>query len=205
MSEAAVPKRRGRRTGGEDTRGAILAAARGEFAGRGYNATTMRGIARAAGVDPRLVHHYFEGGKEEIFVSALDFPTRPQELVAAMLAGGPDGVGERLVRFFLGLADTPESSQRLRAILGAAVVSDAGARMVREFISRELLGRVAAALAVDRPELRATLSASHMVGILIVRMVIQVEPLASASPDEVVAFVAPTIQRYLTGEVPTPG
>ena len=70
MTEAVAPKRRGRRPSGEDTRGAILVAARTEFAARGYDGTTLRGIARAAGVDARLVHHYYDGGKEEIFVAA---------------------------------------------------------------------------------------------------------------------------------------
>jgi AcrR family transcriptional regulator len=199
----SVPRRRGRRPSGEDTRGAILTAARGEFASRGYDGTTMRGIAREAGVDARLVHHYFEGGKEEIFVAALDFPVRPQDIVDAILLPGPDGVGERLVRMFLGIWDSPEGRPRIRAILGAAVVNEAGARMIREFITRELLGRVAERLAVDRPELRATLAASHLVGIAMTRIVIGVEPVASASVDEIAEFVAPTIQRYLTA--PDPG
>ncbi len=205
MSEAAVPRRRGRRPSGEDTRGAILAAARGEFAARGYDGTTLRGIARAADVDARLVHHYFDGGKEEIFVAAMDFPARPQDIVDAVLAPGAEGVGERLTRTFLGIWDSPDGRSRIAAILGAAVVNEAGARMVREFITRELLGRVAAELTVDRPELRASLAASHMVGIAMIRIVIGVEPLASADADEIVAIVAPTIQRYLTGEEPTAG
>jgi AcrR family transcriptional regulator len=205
VSEAVAPKRRGRRPSGEDTRGTILLAARTEFAARGYDGTTLRGIARAAGVDPRLVHHYFDGGKEEIFVAALDFPVRPQDFVAAVLSPGSEGVGERLVRTFLGIWDSPEGRTRIGAILGAAVVNEAGARMIREFITRELLGRIATELAVDRPELRATLAASHLVGIALVRIVIGVEPLASADPEEIVAIVAPTIQRYLTGEDPTAG
>ena len=113
---------------------------------------------------------------------------------------GPEGVGERLVRTFLGIWDHPEGRTRIVAILGAAVVNEAGARMIREFITRELLGRIATELAVDRPELRATLAASHLVGIAMVRIVIGVEPLASADTEEIVAIVAPTIQRYLTGE-----
>jgi len=205
VTGASIPRRRGRRPSGEDTRGAILTAARGEFASRGYDGTTLRGIARAADVDPRLVHHYFEGGKEEIFVAALDFPVRPQDIVAAVLTPGSEGVGERLVRTFLGIWDHPEGRTRIVAILGAAVVNEAGARMIREFITRELLGRIAGELTVDRPELRATLAASHLVGIAMVRIVIGVEPLASADLEEIVALVAPTIQRYLTGEDPTAG
>jgi AcrR family transcriptional regulator len=202
LSGASIPRRRGRRPSGEDTRGAILTAARGEFASRGYDGTTMRGIARQAGVDARLVHHYFDGGKEEIFVAALDFPVRPQDVVDAILLPGPDGVGERLVRMFLGIWDTPEGRVRMRAIFGAVAVNEAGARMIREFITRELLGRLAERLAVDRPALRATLAASHLVGIAMARIVLQVEPLASASIDEIAEFVAPTIQRYLTGADP---
>jgi len=205
VTEAVAPKRRGRRPSGEDTRGAILVAARTEFAARGYDGTTLRGIARAAGVDARLVHHYFDGGKEEIFVAALDFPVRPQDIVTAVVAAGPDGVGERLVRTFLGLWDHPEGRTRITAVIGAALVNEAGARMIREFITRELLGRIAAQLTVDRPELRATLAASHLVGIAMVRLVVGVEPLASADPEEIVTLVAPTIQRYLTGEDPTAG
>jgi AcrR family transcriptional regulator len=202
VTEASLPRRRGRRPSGEDTRGSILNAARGEFATRGYDGTTMRGIARRAGVDPRLVHHYFEGGKEEIFVAALDFPVRPGDMVEAILGPGPDGVGERMVRLFLGIMDSPEGGTRMRAVLGAAVVNEAGARMVREFITREVVGRIVGELSVDRPALRANLAASHLVGIAIVRIIVRVEPLASADVDEVVAFVAPTMQRYLTAPDP---
>jgi AcrR family transcriptional regulator len=202
VTGTSIPRRRGRRPSGEDTRGAILNAARGEFATRGYDGTTLRGIARRAGVDARLVHHYFEGGKEEIFVAALDFPVRPSDMVNAVLGPGPDGVGERFARVFLGIMDSPEGGTRIRAVLGAAVVNEAGARMVREFITREVLGRVVGQLAVDRPELRASLAASHLVGIAMARIVIGVPPLASASVDEIVAFVAPTLQRYLTAEDP---
>jgi AcrR family transcriptional regulator len=202
MSADAVgdepPRRRGRRPAGEDTRGAILAAARNEFAENGYDGTTIRGIARAAGVDPRLVHHYFPDGKEDVFITALQFPVRPQVIVDAVIGPGPEGVGERLVRTFLGIWDTPEGRPRILAVLSAALVTDAGARMLRQFVARELLGRIAEGLEVDRPELRATLAASHLVGLAVLRVAIQVEPLASADVDELVEFVAPTIQRYLT-------
>jgi len=205
VTEAGIPRRRGRRPSGEDTRGAILTAARGEFAARGYDGTTLRGIARQAGVDARLVHHYFDGGKEEIFVAALDFPVRPGDMVNAVVGPGPEGVGERMVRMFLGIMDSPEGATRIRAVFGAAVVNEAGARMVREFITREVLGRIVGHLAVDRPELRATLAASHLVGLAMARIVVGVEPLASAPADEIVEFVAPAIQRYLTAEDPGAG
>ena len=192
------PSRRGRRPAGSDTRGDILEAARAEFGRLGYEATTMRGVARAAGVDARLVHHYFDG-KEEMFVAAFDFPVRPQQLVQAILADGPEGVGERVVRVFLGVWHGPGGAERLRALLSAALVSDAGARMLREFVTRELLYRVAAGLDVPDPELRATLAAAQLIGIGVVGIVLGVEPLASADVEALVALAGPTLQRYLAG------
>jgi len=190
-------RRRGRRPAGEDTRGAILAAARTEFGSRGYEATTMRGIARAAAVDARLVHHYF-GGKEEIFVEAMGFPVRPQELVPALLSGPRDEIGQRLAFALLAIMDSDQGRARIVAMLSGALTSDAVARMLREFLTREILGPVAAGLGADRGELRAALSASHLVGIALARVILRVEPLASMPAAEVAAIVGPVLRHYLT-------
>ena len=190
-------RRRGRRPAGEDTRGNILAAARAEFGSRGYDGTTIRGIARAAGVDARLVHHYFDG-KEAIFVTALGFPARPQDILPNVLAGPPEQLGERLALTILGVWESPSGRERIVALLSGAMASEAAARMMREFVSRELLGRIAATLAVDRPELRATLAASHLVGLAMVRVLIKVEPLASLGIEELARTVGPVLQHYLT-------
>lgn len=101
VSEVA-PRRRGRRPAGHDTRGAILTAARAEFAARGYDGATMRGIARAAGVDPRLVHHYFDS-REVLFVEALELPDVPARLIARVIDGPRADLGARLVRQFFGM------------------------------------------------------------------------------------------------------
>jgi AcrR family transcriptional regulator len=175
----------------------ILLAARTEFGSRGYDATTMRGIARAAGVDARLVHHYFDG-KEDIFVSAIGFPARPQDILATVLAGPPDQIGERLARTIFAIWDSPEGRNRIVALLSGALSSEAAARMFREFVTRELIGRIAAALQVDRGELRAALAASHLVGIAIARVVVKVEPMAGMDGDELARIVGPALQRYLT-------
>ena len=190
-------RRRGRRPAGEDTRGLILAAARSEFGRRGYDGTTMRGVARAAGVDARLVHHYFDG-KEELFVSALGFPARPQDILAAVMTGPVDEVGERLTRTIVAIWDSAEGRDRIVALFSGALASEAAARMLREFVTRELLIRIAAALQVDRGELRAALAASHLIGVAIARVVVKVEPLASLNADELARIVGPALQRYLT-------
>jgi AcrR family transcriptional regulator len=94
-------RRTGRRPGRSDTRAEILAAARAEFAGRGFEGATVRGIARAAGVDPALVHHYF-GSKEKVFLAAMEFPVDPAAVIERVL-GDPESAGEALARFVVGL------------------------------------------------------------------------------------------------------
>lgn len=190
-------RRRGRRPAGEDTRGLIIAAARAEFGSRGYDATTIRGIARRAGVDARLVHHYFDG-KEEIFVTALGFPARPQQVIELVLTGPREQLGERLARTLLGVWESPSGRERVIALFSGAMASEAAARMLREFVTRELLGRIAASLEMDRSELRAALAASHLVGLAVARVLIKIEPLVSLDIDELARTVGPVLQHYLT-------
>lgn len=197
---AGSPRRtRGRPPGSQDTRGQILDVARREFASRGYDGATMRAIARAAGVDPALLHHYF-GTKEQVFVAAMQLPRSPGEALPAVLAGDVDALGERLCRFVLGLWADPAFREPMLAMLRSATTSEQGAAMLREFVGRAFLARIAGTLDVPDAPLRVTTAAAHMVGIAIVRFVVRVEPLASATEDEIVALVAPTLQRYLTGE-----
>jgi AcrR family transcriptional regulator len=198
MEEDDAPRRRGRRPAGEDTRGAILEAARAEFAVRGYEGTTMRGIARAAGVDPRLVHHYFDS-KEDVFVAALGLPMQPEAMLPQVLAGDPGAIGERVARFFFGVWDPPERRVVISGILRAAIGNEDVAKMFREFLSRAVFGRIAAAVALPDPELRALLAASQLLGIAVMRYVVPFEPVASADIDDLVPMVAPTLQRYLGG------
>jgi AcrR family transcriptional regulator len=194
-------RRRGRRPIGEDRRGDILAAAREEFATKGFDGTTLRGIARLAGVDARLVHHYFEG-KDAVFTAAFEIPVRPQDVLEPVLAPGPDGIGERLVRMFLSVWDSPPGRQRIVALLSASLTSEAGARMLREFLASEVFGRIVAHLHSEDgsgdAEIRASLAVSQMMGLVVARYVVGVEPLASLPPEDVVAFLAPTLQAYLT-------
>jgi AcrR family transcriptional regulator len=196
--EGSGDKRTGRRPGPTRTRGAILDAARSAFATRGYDAVSVRAVAREAGVDPSLVHRFF-GSKEQLFVAAMELPVAPSALVAALLAGGHDGLGERLVRTLLTLWDTPGAFTPFLALVRGAVDNEAAATMLREFLTREVLGRIATAAAPDRPELRASLAGSQIVGLAMARYIVRVAALADADPDEIVAAVGPAIQRYLTG------
>jgi AcrR family transcriptional regulator len=195
--------RTGRRPGPNRTRAAILAAARDAFAQRGYDAVSIRALAREAGVDPALVHRFF-GSKEGVFVAAMELPVAPSELVGRLLAEGTDGLGERLVGTILALYDTPAALAPFRALLRAAVSNERAATLLREFLTREVLGRLAAAASPDAPDLRASLAASQVVGLAMARYVVRVPPLAGADRATIVACVGPTIQRYLTGPLTSP-
>ena len=198
----ARPGGRGRRPGGPDTRGEILAAARTSFADRGFDRTTIRAVAAEAGVDPALVHHYF-GTKEDLFILALEIPVDPRTLIPEVFAPGLDGVGERLLRTFLGVWDLPENNQPLRAFIRTAFVADEAAELLRNGIARVVLRAVIPQLEqVGDAEVRATLVASQLAGLIMARYVLRIEPLASLPAESVVAWVAPNIQRYATGPAP---
>jgi AcrR family transcriptional regulator len=187
----------GRPAGGGDRRAAILDEARREFAEKGYVGASVRGIARAADVDPALVHHYF-GTKEQVFVAAMELPFEPGELLPQALAGDPEELGERLARMFLGIWADPDFRSPMLGMLRSALTGERGATMLREFVGSALLGRVGQAVGPIDP-LRVQAAAAQMVGVVILRYVVRMEPLASASEDDVVALVGPSIQRYLTG------
>ena len=199
MKTESGPKRGpGRRPGGPDTRGEILTAARDEFAARGFDGTTMRAVASSAGVDAALVHHYF-GGKDDLFLAALEIPVDPRVVIPEMLRPGIDGIGERLVRMFVSVWDDPESRKPLLAVFRSALSSEAGADLIRGGMMRMVFEQVAEGLGVPDPVLRAQLVGSQMTGLVMMRYVLAVEPIASMPPDQLVQWLGPTIQRYLSG------
>ena len=195
--------RTGRRPGVSGTREAILDAARRAFAEQGYQRATIRGVARLAGVDPALVHHYF-GTKQELFVAAVRLPVNPVDQLTAVLAAEPDQVGPRIVATFLSIWDHAAGQNPLLALIRSAVTDEQAAAMLREFITEEVLGPLARRLGSPDARLRATLAGSQLIGLAMARYIIRVEPLASAPSAQVAAIVGPTVQRYLTGDVTVP-
>lgn len=200
MVEYVVPapkRRRGRpRAGESDARDRILAAAIEEFGGAGYDGATIRGIATRAGVDSALIHHHF-GTKADLFGAVIDAPMRPDLALPEILAGPRDEVGERIVRYVLETWEVPEARRRGVALLRTAIGNKLTTPLVAGFLSRELIGRIARTLDVPDAELRATLAASQIAGMLIARYVLRLPALAEASPDDIVERVGPTVQHYL--------
>jgi AcrR family transcriptional regulator len=201
-SAGSPPRRPGRpaksRAVTDNTRGLILAAAGAEFAREGYDATSMRGIARVAGVDPALVRHYF-ADKADLFAEAVAAPMRPDRMVQQALEGPRDQIGANLVRYIVMTLDDPAIAKRVIRLMHTALGQEFAARMLRQFIIREVLKRVAKELGDDDAELRASFAATQIVGLVVARYGVRIEPLASASPEEVVQRIGPVVQWHLMG------
>jgi AcrR family transcriptional regulator len=185
---------RGRRPGRSDAREKILASARRHFARAGYDRASLRTIAASAGVDPKLVAHYY-GSKHDLFVAAMGLPVDPTKIIPVLLAQGVEGIGERLVATFVGVWDAPEG-RHLVGLLRSLVGDNVATALMRQFFAHEIVGSMVAALRVDHPRHRASLVASQLFGLALVRYVLKIEPIASASRADVAAWVGPNVQRY---------
>jgi AcrR family transcriptional regulator len=186
--------RAGRRPGQTETREHILAAARNQFGERGYDGTTIRGIAAEAEVNPALIHHFF-GTKEQVFAAALNLPIDPTVVLATITDGPREEVAERILRLFLSLWREPTSRQSFLALVRSVSTNERAAAMLRQFLEQVMLTRVSEALGI--PRLRLTGLMSQVLGIAMVRYIVGVEPLASVEEEELIALVAPVIQHYL--------
>lgn len=184
----------GRRPGSTATREEILAAARRLFAQNGYDRTTVRAIAAAAGVNPAMVHYFF-GSKEQVFVAALELPASPAEIVPALLAGPREQFGQRVAGFALGLWRDPGTRAPLLALLRSSVDNEQAAGMLREFFEAAVIERVAGVLGVSRFRLAAALGQG--IGLMLFRFVVGVEPLASADEAELAEQLGAMVQHTI--------
>lgn len=188
----AVPGHGGPRSAG--TRQAILEAARSAFAAQGYDRTTIRSVARTAGVDASMVMRYF-GSKAGLFTAAatadLQVPSL-DELPAAER-------GEALVRHLVGRWENPATGEGLMLLLRTAATSDEVAVQLQSVLGRLITGSVAST-GVDRVEERAALIQTQMLGLALCRYILRQETLAALTVEQVVAAVTPSVQRYLETE-----
>lgn len=195
-----MPAPRGRRPAGSGTREAILAAATRQFGAVGYPRTTLRAIAREAGVDTRLVTHYF-GSKQELFITVVELPFDPEVVLTAMLADGADGVGQRLATFVVGMLESPQARTTITGLLRAAASEEEAAVLVRDLLMERLLTPLARLIGGDQPELRASLVGAQVAGLTVARHIVGLPRLADAPPAELAAALAPVLQHYLTGDL----
>jgi AcrR family transcriptional regulator len=201
-SSSVEQGRRGRWRTGSESRRRIVAAAAARFAADGYQRTTIRAIAADANVDPAMIRYFF-GGKQQLHNEVLHPAPETREPVANLLSEGADKFGERLVRRFLEVSGD-DVQGRLATLARAAAMDSEPAGLLRAFIEDEFAVALAEQLGFDRDEarVRAALISVQLVGIAVARHHIRVEPFASASPDTVVAWLGPVVQRLVTDPLP---
>ncbi len=177
------------------TRAAILAAARDRFAADGYERATIRAIAKKAGIDPSMVMRYY-GNKAGLFAAASEIEVHAPDLTHVP----HDELGARLVRHFL---ERWESDETMTGMMRVGVTNDAGAQRMRKVFAEQIEPVLSAVCPVpEEAELRSGLIASQVLGMALCRYVLHIPPAVALSHDEVVAWLAPTIQRYLTADLP---
>ncbi len=195
-----VIKRTGRRPGPNTTRQLIADTARKQFAALGYDRTSMRQVARVAEVDPTLVAHYF-GTKLDLFLAVVELPIDPAALIDRVVSGGAEGAGVRLATAVLDVLDDEVRRRPMVGMIRAATAEPEAARLVRDFLTRNLLLPIAQRLKADGPEYRAGLVMSQIVGFTLARYIVGIEPLATHPRELVAADLGATLQRYLLGEL----
>ncbi|MGY1580561.1 TetR/AcrR family transcriptional regulator [Streptomyces sp. MN13] len=193
MSDTAADTRRARRS--DATRVAILDAARERFAADGYDRATIRAIARDAGIDPSMVMRYY-GNKEGLFAAAVAVDLQLPDLSALPRPT----VGRALVTHFLGVW---EENEVMTALLRVGVAGQAGAERMQGILRDQVLP-VTRQVCPDPEQVpaRAVLVASQLLGLALTRYVLRVPPAVALPREEIVAWLAPTLQRYLTAPSP---
>src|SRR5215470_3336565 len=181
----------------------ILAAARTEFAEQGWAGTTIRAVARAADVDPALVYHYF-GSKDGLLDAATNPPQRWLENIAKTWTTPVPELGAALLRLMLGAWADDEIGPVLRAVLQTAAHEPTTREKLRRVVEASLMG--VSQLGVDERDrkVRSGLISSQIMGLAMMRYVWKVEPVATMTDDEIVAAVAPNLQRYIVGDLAAP-
>ncbi|WP_245672258.1 TetR/AcrR family transcriptional regulator [Nocardia anaemiae] len=195
--------RSGRRPGRSGAREDILAAARARFAEIGFDKTSIRAVAADAGVDPALVHHYF-GTKQQLFAAVVELPIDPEATLRLIEAAPLDRLGETILGSVVAVWDSPAGPGIVAAV--RSILAGGDTALARTFVLDVVLERVRMRIAKpeDDGRARVALVGTQMIGVLVARKILEIEPLASMPSPELVAAVAPTLQRYLTGEIDTP-
>lgn len=192
------PPVKGRRPGPSSSKKAILKAAQQLFAQKGYDGASVRAIAALAKVDPAMINHHF-GSKEKLFATTIEVPLDPKSHIEETLTtGSHEDLPQRLLTRFLSLWDSPHGTAAA-AMLRTAMRHEWSAALLREFIIRRAMGPIAKALKFPKHEAdwRISLVASQLLGLVLVRYILKIEPMASASHEDIIAAIAPNIARYL--------
>ena len=201
MTTDAERKRPGRPPGTSDTRERILESARNLFARNGIDKSSIRAIAKDAGVDPALVHHYY-GTKTQLFAAAIHIPIDPMAVIGPLREVPVEQIGYVLPSVLLPLWDSEMGKgfiAELRSLLAGNDV-----RLIRTFLQEVITMEVGSR--VDNPPgsgpIRVQFVASQLVGVVMARYILQLDPFRSLPVEQIAETIAPNLQRYLTGDLP---
>jgi AcrR family transcriptional regulator len=201
LTTKAERKRPGRPPGTSDTRERILSNARELFSRNGIDKTSIRSIASAAGVDAALVHHYF-GTKQQLFAAAIHIPIDPMQVIAPMRETPVEELGLMLPSILLPLWDSEMGSGLIATLRSLLAGQEVG--LVRSFLQEVISAEVGKR--VDDPpgsgRIRVQFVASQLVGVVMARYILELEPFKSLPVQQVAETIAPNLQRYLTGDLP---
>jgi AcrR family transcriptional regulator len=192
--------RTGRRPGKSNSRDDILKAARKLFAKRGYQGATLRAIAKEADVDPSLIVHFF-GNKVNLLAEAIEWPFDPEVQMPRLLENGRRNVGRQLAELAIRTWDEAGTRHPVFTLLRAGLTEPEAAEMLRTFMLQRLYAPLMERLGSDQPELRAGLAVSQVIGVGMGRYVLKFDGLAEAKSEDVIDWLAPSLQRYLTGKL----
>ncbi len=188
----------------DDPREALLAVARDMIEKKGYLGLSLRTVAAAAGVTPEVARRYYRN-RDQLFAAALRLPVDPTTAIPTLVAPGVEGMGERLVRFMLDILKDPEARDELVSLARAGVSAGHAAAGLQDFLERGVVDRIAGMIGVPDARMRAALITSYLLGIAMTRYGVRLDPLSSASEDEVIRMVAPVVQDLLDPRKPIPG
>ncbi len=188
----------------DDPREALLAVAREIVAKRGYVGLSMRTASAAAGVTEDVALRYYRN-REALFAAAMRLPVDPVSAIPALMAPGIEGMGERLVRFTLNTLRDPAARDDLISLARTGVSAGQAVTGLQDFIETGVVDRVAGMIGVPDARMRSALITSYLMGVATMRYGVRLEPLASASDEEVIRMVAPVIQDLLDPRRPIPG
>lgn len=181
------------------TRRTILDVARREITEHGLDGVSIRGIARRAGVDPRLVRHYY-GSKERLLRHAVAVDDDTNARAERLLRGSRRRLGRSVATALLEHWDNPRTMIPYHARLSASLTDDGAAAVLRDDVSG-FFGTLAEQVSPDRAELRASLAAAQAIGLALCRYLVDDPALASCDPEELVRLMGRTIQHYLTADL----
>lgn len=188
-------KKAGRRAGNVDTKQAIINAAQTQFAVHGVDGTSFRKIAATANVDPALIVHYFNN-KQQLYIESMMPLFKGPIVLNEAIDGDESEIGIRLATAIVTLMSEPYTQKLLMSALRSASSDEDASSMLRTFIEENLMKTLSKKMPPLDAELKSNILGAQIVGILVARYIIKIEPLASVNNEKLILLLSERIQDH---------